>query len=113
MISDQLNLKLALHVRKLLFRSLRNPVHSDMLPGSFFGPPNLIELLRHRADHQGSDTAFAFLSDGETESERVTYRDLERRARAVGAQLQSMGMEGERALLLFPSGPEFVAAFFG
>jgi 8-amino-7-oxononanoate synthase len=84
-----------------------------MLPGSFFGPPNLIELLRHRADHQALDTAFAFLADGENESERVTYRDLERRARAVGAHLQSMGLEGERALLLFPSGPEFVAAFFG
>jgi acyl-CoA synthetase (AMP-forming)/AMP-acid ligase II len=88
-------------------------VHSDMLPGSFFGPSNLVELLRHRADHQAADTAFTFLADGENESERVTYRELELRARAIAAHLQALSLEGERALLLFPSGPEFVAAFFG
>src|SRR5688500_58497 len=65
-------------------------VHSDMLPGSFFGPSNLVELLRHRAEHQAGDTAFAFLADGENESERVSYRELELRARSIGAHLQEM-----------------------
>jgi 8-amino-7-oxononanoate synthase/acyl carrier protein len=85
----------------------------DQLPGSFFGPSTLVELLRHRALHQGDDTGFHYLADGEKASQTWTYADVDRKARAIGAALQAMGMEGERALLLYPSGLDFVAAFFG
>jgi len=88
-------------------------VHLDHLPGSFFGPSNLVELLQHRALHQGDDTGFRFLVDGERELVEWTYADLDRKARAIAASLQSMDLEGERALLLYPSGLDFVAAFFG
>ena len=43
----------------------------------------------------------------------MTFADLDRRARAIGALLQSYGASGERALLLYPAGLEFIAAFFG
>jgi 8-amino-7-oxononanoate synthase/acyl carrier protein len=85
----------------------------DHLPGSFFGPSNLVELLRHRAQHQADDVGFRFLLDGEHAVQEWTYADLDRKSRAVAASLQSMGMEGERALLLYPAGLDFVAAFFG
>lgn len=88
-------------------------MHQDHLPGSFFGPSTLVELLRHRALHQGDDVGFRFLVDGESELVEWTYSDVDRKARAVAASLQSMGLEGERALLLYPSGLEFLAAFFG
>lgn len=88
-------------------------MHLDTLPGSFFGPSNLVELLRHRAQHQADDAGFQFLTDGERTLETWTYADVDRKARAIAASLQSMGMEGERALLLYPSGLDFVAAFFG
>jgi len=88
-------------------------VHLDQLPGSFFGPPNLVELLRHRACHQAQDQAFIYLPDGEDEQIDITYEELDRRARAVGAMLQSMKLQGERALLLYPAGLDFIAAFFG
>ncbi len=88
-------------------------MHLDHLPGSFFGPSTLIELLQHRALHQGEDTGFRFLVDGESQFIEWTYADLDRKARAIAASLQSMGLEGERALLLYPSGLDFVAAFFG
>ncbi len=88
-------------------------MHLDHLPGSFFGPSNLIELLQHRALHQGDDTGFRFLVDGESELIEWTYADVDRKARAIAASLQAMGLEGERALLLYPSGLDFVAAFFG
>ena len=87
--------------------------HLDQLPGSFFGPANLVELLEHRACHQGDDVGFRFLNDGEKEVVEWTYADLNARARAIAASLQAMGMEGERALLLYPSGLDFIAAFFG
>ncbi len=88
-------------------------MHLDHLPGSFFGPSNLIELLQHRALHQGDDVGFRFLVDGEREKIEWSYADLDRKARAIAAGLQAMDLEGERALLLYPSGLDFVAAFFG
>jgi 8-amino-7-oxononanoate synthase len=88
-------------------------VHLDHLPGSFFGPANLLELLQHRALHQGDDVGFRFVVDGERETVEWTYADLDRKARAIAASLQSLDLEGERALLLYPSGLDFVAAFFG
>ena len=86
-------------------------MHLDHLPGSFFGPSNLVDLLRHRALHQAKDCGFIFLVDGEDEEDRLTYEEIDRRARAIGAMLQSMNLEGERALLLYPAGLDFVAAF--
>ncbi|MEN6450336.1 MAG: aminotransferase class I/II-fold pyridoxal phosphate-dependent enzyme [Thermoguttaceae bacterium] len=43
----------------------------------------------------------------------MTYRDLDRQARAIGAWLESRDLVGQRALLLYPAGLEFIAAFFG
>jgi 8-amino-7-oxononanoate synthase len=88
-------------------------VHLDHLPGSFFGPSNLVDLLRHRAAHQSNDISFHYLVDGENEELFWTYAELDRRARAIGAWLQSRGLQGERALLLYPAGLDFIAAFFG
>ncbi|MHC4179142.1 MAG: aminotransferase class I/II-fold pyridoxal phosphate-dependent enzyme, partial [Planctomycetota bacterium] len=85
----------------------------DHLPGTFFGPSNLVELLRHRARCQAEDVAFTYLVDGENQQVHLTYRDLDAQARAIGAWLESLELSGERALLLYPAGLEFVTAFFG
>ncbi|HSN87934.1 MAG TPA: fatty acyl-AMP ligase, partial [Thermoanaerobaculia bacterium] len=78
-------------------------------------PSTLVSLLRSRARLQPERTAYVFLQDGEAETARLTYGDLDERARAVAARLQQeRGAEpGERALLLFPPGLEFLEAFFG
>jgi acyl-CoA synthetase (AMP-forming)/AMP-acid ligase II len=79
-------------------------------------PPDarsLVELLRVQAERHGDRRAYTFLADGDTESGHVTYAELDSRARALGARLQAAGAGGERALLLYPSGLDFVAAFFG
>lgn len=73
----------------------------------------LTEILRHRALHQPEQLAFTFLAHGEAEAGRLTYAELDRRARAVGALLQSRAARGERVLLLFDAGLEFIEAFFG
>ncbi len=73
----------------------------------------LIDLLRTRARHQPQKPGFIFLKDGETPSSELTYQELDRQARAIAAKLQSQGATGERALLLYPSGLDFIAAFFG
>ncbi len=74
---------------------------------------NLVELLRIRAESQGSDPLFTFLGDGEVETTHLTYGQLDVQARVIGAQLQKLGMSGERVLLNFPPGLDFISAFFG
>ena len=76
-------------------------------------PSTLVEILRWRALHQPNRLAYTFLQDGEKEEVHLTYADLDRRARAIGARLQSLGAYGERALLVYPQGLEFIAGFFG
>ena len=73
----------------------------------------VVELLQYRASLQSQKTAYTFLEDGETETETLTYGQLDRRSRAIAAQLQELGLRGERALLLYPSGLNYLAAFFG
>ena len=51
--------------------------------------------------------------DGENEELNITYAELDRKARALGAWLLSEGMAGKRVLLLYPSGLDFIAAFMG
>jgi amino acid adenylation domain-containing protein len=76
-------------------------------------PTDLVDLLRIRADERGDQTAFRFLEDGATESARLTYAELDRRARSLAGLLQGWGLARERALLLFPPGLDFVTAFWG
>jgi acyl-CoA synthetase (AMP-forming)/AMP-acid ligase II len=73
----------------------------------------LVELLRIRGNQDAGRLAFTFLKDGEHEESRLTYGELDQSAQRIAARLQAMGLEGERVLLLYPSGLEFIAAFFG
>ncbi|MDF5721980.1 MAG: amino acid adenylation domain-containing protein [Rhizonema sp. PD37] len=84
--------------------------HFSKLPMEF---STLIEILRWRAQEQPEQKAYSFLQDGEVEGSNLTYRELDCQARAIAALLQNQGVSGERALLLYPPGLEFIAAFFG
>ncbi|MGH8640166.1 MAG: AMP-binding protein, partial [Burkholderiales bacterium] len=73
---------------------------------------DLVELLRSHAARQPGKRAFTFLQD-EAELAHLSYRELDRRARAIAAALQDTRAAGERALLLYPPGLDFISAFFG
>lgn len=79
-------------------------------PGMF---SSLVELLRWRAARQPERRAYTYLIDGEIEGPHLTYAALDRQARAIAAALQRSAPRGERVLLLYPTGLEFVTAFFG
>ncbi|MBD1930350.1 MULTISPECIES: fatty acyl-AMP ligase [Cyanophyceae] len=78
-----------------------------------FNFSNLVKCLRYRALDQPDKIAFTFLQDEETEEANLTYQALDEQARSIGVMLQNLGLSGERALLLYPQGLEFTAAFFG
>jgi amino acid adenylation domain-containing protein len=80
---------------------------------SRFEPSNLLELLRGRALSRPDLRAYAFLADGESNEVNLTFGELERRARAIGAWLQNAGASGRRVVLLYPPSLEYIAAFFG
>jgi thioester reductase-like protein len=72
-----------------------------------------LDLLTRRADRQPDQIAYQFLQDGEIIFSTLTYQQLEQQARAIAATLQTLTQPGDRVLLLYPSGLEFIAAFFG
>jgi acyl-CoA synthetase (AMP-forming)/AMP-acid ligase II len=73
----------------------------------------LVKLLCHRAQNQPNKRAYTFLVDGEIDEISLTYAQLDRRVRAIATKLQNISAPGERALLLYPAGLDFIAAFFG
>lgn len=73
---------------------------------------DLVGVLRSRAQERPDQTAYSALLEGGAAS-TLTYAQLDRRARAVGAQLQEMGLAGHRALLAYPHGLEFITGLFG
>ena len=74
---------------------------------------NLVEVARYRAAEQDQKPAYTFLTDGANQERHLTYGELDQRARALAAFLQDAGMAGERALLFYPPGLDFICAFFG
>src|SRR3954454_16203281 len=73
----------------------------------------MVELLRARAAEQPDERAYVFLSDRGGVEASLTFSELERRAGALAAQLMGRGQRGERALLMFSPGLDFIVAFFG
>ena len=54
-----------------------------------------------------------FLQDGATVTASLTYADLDSRARAASVLLRCHAAPGDRVLLLYPPGLEFLVGFFG
>jgi len=73
---------------------------------------SIVEVLRHRAHHQGEQLAYAFLRDGEALEEPMTYGLLDRRARTLAAMLLERARPGEPVLIVLQPGLGYIAALF-
>ncbi len=71
-----------------------------------------IEVIKNRTLQKPDHIVFRFLNDGVTESESLTYIELETRSKALGASMQEYGEKGDRVLLLFPAGLDYIASIF-
>ena len=80
------------------------------MTGVLKAEPSLTSLLASRARQQPDDLAYVFLRDGEPAA-RLTYAQLDHRARLIASSIRSKRPSGP-ALLLYPTGLEFVEAFF-
>jgi acyl-CoA synthetase (AMP-forming)/AMP-acid ligase II len=71
----------------------------------------LVEAVRRRARTAPAQVAVRYLV-GDGGGTTLTVTDLDRASRAVAASLSDV-TPGERALLLYPPGPDFAAALLG
>jgi acyl-CoA synthetase (AMP-forming)/AMP-acid ligase II len=70
-------------------------------------------VLELMSSSRPDTVAYTFRSAGGTIGESITYRDLDRRARAYAAYVTSITTPADRVLLLYPAGIDYVVAFFG
>ena len=75
-------------------------------------PDTLVDLLRERAANLPDQLAFTHLEDGDKVGGTLTFAQLDRKARALAAHLQLLTQAQDRVLLVYPSGLDYVVAFF-
>ena len=78
-----------------------------------FGSANLVKLVQYRAETEPNEPAFIYLTNGVDNEIVMTNAHLDRQARRIAAWLQDRNMFGQRVLLLYPPGLDFIAAYFG
>ena len=76
-------------------------------------PQTFVELLRSKSLRHPDRLAYTFLVDGEREEQKLTYGELDQQARAIAARLQASELDGQRVLLLYAPGLDYIAAFLG
>jgi acyl-CoA synthetase (AMP-forming)/AMP-acid ligase II/acyl carrier protein len=74
---------------------------------------SIVALLRHRAATTPDQLGYTFLADGEAKTEDRTWSALDRRARAVAAWLETVVSRGDRVLVMFEEGLEYLDALYG
>jgi acyl-CoA synthetase (AMP-forming)/AMP-acid ligase II len=92
---------------------MARPLSLDSETSSTSEHISLVSLLRERARLQADSPIYTLLIDGEEEGTTLSYSEVDQQARVIGALLQSLEARGERALLIYPPGLEFVVAFYG
>ena len=75
--------------------------------------PHWVALLQRRAMDEPDRLAFGFMRNGVDDEVRFTYAQLDEAARKIGAALQQQGLSGERAVLLYQPGADYVCALMG
>lgn len=73
---------------------------------------SIVEVLRHRAHHQGEQIAYTFLRDGEALEEPMSYGSLDHRARTLAASLLDRARPGEPVLIVLQPGLGYIVALF-
>lgn len=73
----------------------------------------LADLVIQRANTEPDKVIYTFLEDGEDVETCMDYREFDLRARSIAAVLLERYQPGERMILLYHPGLEFIQAFWG
>lgn len=80
--------------------------------GSAADQATITEVLGVHANLRGNTAAFIFLGNGERETARCTFAQLHRAVSESALALLQLGLRGQRVLLVYQPGLDFIAAFF-
>lgn len=83
------------------------------LPMESFMERTIADILSVRASNQGQAIAFQYVRGENDARQTMTYQELHRRAQLVACALLQTLQPGDRVLMLYPAGLEFISAFFG
>ncbi len=73
----------------------------------------MVDLLRHRAATDGAKVAYTWLVDGDADTASLSWAELDRGARSIGAWLTARNARGARVLLMYEEGLDYLPALFG
>jgi len=74
---------------------------------------SFVDVLRQHAAAAPTQRAYTFLVDGDDEEQTIDYAALDLRARAIAARLRQTLNPGDRAVMLYAPGLDYVTAFLG
>ncbi|WP_157205628.1 non-ribosomal peptide synthetase/type I polyketide synthase [Methylomonas koyamae] len=74
---------------------------------------DLMGLLEYRAETQPDFPIYRYLRDGEDVAETLSFAEVALKAKTVAAALQGVAAAGERVMLLYLPGIEFITSYFG
>lgn len=86
---------------------LESTMDGTILPAS-----TMVERLLQHEKHIPGKIVYILLEDGINETDSITYGEMISKAKALAATLQKYGKQGDRVLLLFPTGIEFITSFY-
>lgn len=71
------------------------------------------EIIQARAILTPERIAYIYLKDGEEDKDVITYKELDKSARIIAQRLLEINAKGERALMLYHPGTDFIKALYG
>jgi amino acid adenylation domain-containing protein len=76
-------------------------------------PKTVTDLLQLRARSISQRPAFTFLSSSDSPPVHLSFAELDYQARLIASAVLAQETRSRPVLLIFPTGPEYLAAFFG
>src|SRR6218665_1006451 len=73
----------------------------------------LVKILSNHICKTPNKVIYRFLENGEEESDCRTFQDLYDNAKRIASHILEHAKPGDRVLLLYPSGLDFIDAFLG
>ena len=73
----------------------------------------LVDILNRRANSNSDQIAYTFLANRGRTEENMTYRQLHDQAAKVAGLLSDKGSPGDRIILFFPPGLDYIVSFLG
>ncbi|CAG4899548.1 fatty acyl-AMP ligase [Paraburkholderia gardini] len=86
-----------------------------LVPAAPYGSSSLVEVARGHAHANPAGQPFTYIdySGSQPEDQSITCLRFDQRARQIAALLQTSGKPGDRVLLLYPAGLDYLCALFG